>query len=155
MFTGDRSGEWLFRALHETGFADRPDSTHRDDGLQLRDAWISAIVRCAPPDNKPDPAERDRCLPWLAQELGLLPHVRVLVALGGFAWAGALALLRARGHLLRPRPTFAHGARVEIEATTLLGCYHPSQQNTFTGRLTRPMLRAVFELARARLDTLA
>ncbi len=151
MFTGDRSGDWLYRALHETGFANQPESVERGDGLALTDAWVTSMVKCAPPDNKPSTDERDNCSAWVDEELRLLSNVKVLVALGGFGWDGALSLLRARGHKRTPKPKFTHGAEVELGPYVLLGSYHPSQQNTFTKRLTRPMLRAVFERARARL----
>lgn len=142
MFTGDRSGEFLYAALHRTGFASQPSSTHRGDGLTLTGCWVTAAVRCAPPNNRPRPDERDRCLPWLQRELALLP-ARVLVALGSFAWD---ALLRALGPV-RPKPRFGHGAATEISGLALLGSYHPSQQNTFTGRLTPDMLDAVLTRA--------
>jgi uracil-DNA glycosylase family 4 len=146
VFTGDRSGDWLFAALHRTGFANQPRSVHRDDGLRLRDAWVTAAVRCAPPANKPLPAERDNCLPYAAEELALMPDVRVIVCLGGFAWDAGLRLL-APGS--RPRPRFGHGAEHRLpEGRLLLGCYHPSQQNTFTGRLTEEMIDSVLERAR-------
>ncbi len=149
MFTGDRSGEWLYAALHRAGFANRAASEHRDDGLRLRDAYITAVVRCAPPANKPTPAERDNCLPYLERELELLERARVLVALGSFAWDGALRAARALGaELPRPRPRFGHGAEAELGRWQLLGCFHPSQQNTFTGRLTVPMIDAAFARAR-------
>jgi uracil-DNA glycosylase len=149
MFTGDRSGEWLYAALHRAGYASRPASEHRDDGLRLDDAYITAVVRCAPPANRPTPEERDRCLPYLERELTLLGRCNTIVALGGFAWDGALRAARSLGaELPRPRPRFGHGAESEIGSWAMLGCYHPSQQNTFTGRLTEPMLDAV--LARAR-----
>jgi len=141
-FTGDRSGEFLFAALHRAGFANRPVSRHKDDGLTLNNAWISAAVRCAPPRNRPTPAERDACLPYAARELGLL-NAKVVVCLGAFAWDTAL-----RMYGVRPKPKFTHGSEHEEGAVTLLGCYHPSQQNTFTGVLTPAMLDAV--LARAR-----
>ena len=148
VFTGDRSGDWLFAALHRAGMANQPRSVHRDDGLTLSGCWVAAAVRCAPPANRPTPAERDTCLPYAVRELELLPRARVIVCLGGFAWDGALRILVARGDgLPRPRPRFGHGAEAAIGGLTLLGCYHPSQQNTFTGRLTEPMLDAV--LARA------
>jgi len=148
MFTGDRSGDWLYAALHRAGLASRPTSTARDDGLELRGAYVTAAVRCAPPANKPTVAERDRCRPFLDRELELLPNVRVLVALGSFGWDAALrALAAGGGEIPRPKPRFGHGAEVTIGGLTLLGCYHPSQQNTFTGRLTEAMLDAV--LARA------
>jgi uracil-DNA glycosylase family 4 len=144
MFTGDRSGDWLIAALHRAGFASQPRSVSRDDGLTLRDCWVTAVVRCAPPQNKPLPAERDNCLPFLIDELALLARVRVIVCLGAFAWDGALRALAAP----RGRPRFGHAAEYRLDRYVLLGCYHPSQQNTFTGRLTEPMLDAV--LARAR-----
>lgn len=147
IFTGDRSGDWLYRALHETGFANQAEARSRDDGLQLRDAWVTSMVKCAPPDNKPSTEERDACFEWTDQELTLLRKVRVLVALGGFGWDGALRLLRERGHQAARKPKFGHGAEVVLGPYTLLGSYHPSQQNTFTGRLTRPMLRGVFARA--------
>ncbi len=145
IFTGDRSGDWLFAALHRTGFANQPTSTSRDDGLRLRGCWITAAVRCAPPANRPTPGERDACLPWSLAELDLLGDVRVIVCLGGFAWDAALRLLALRGAApARPRPRFGHGA----VHGPLLGCYHPSQQNTFTGRLTAEMTDAVLRRAR-------
>jgi uracil-DNA glycosylase len=145
MFTGDRSGDWLYAALHRAGFANRPASERRDDGLRLDDAYVTAVVRCAPPENKPSPEERDSCLPYLERELALLERCRTIVALGAFAWDGSLRAIRALGgEVPRPRPSFGHGAEAEAGRWTLLGCYHPSQQNTFTGRLTEPMLDAVF-----------
>jgi uracil-DNA glycosylase family 4 len=149
IFTGDRSGDWLFGALHRAGFANQALSRSREDGLRLRDCWVTAAVRCAPPANKPTPAERDNCLPYLARELDLLRSVRVIVCLGSFAWAAALRTLAGTGvELPRPRPRFGHGDEAEVGDYTLLGCFHPSQQNTFTGRLTEPMLDAVFARAR-------
>ncbi len=149
VFTGDRSGEWLFGALHRAGLANQAESTDRDDGLRLDDAYVTAVVRCAPPDNRPTPAERDECIPWLIEELQLLDQAAVIVALGGFAWDGTLRTLAARGHPTpRPKPRFGHGAEVEIGPYVLLGSYHVSQQNTFTGRLTREMLDAIFARAR-------
>jgi uracil-DNA glycosylase family 4 len=145
IFTGDRSGDWLFAALYRAGFANQPQSRARDDGLELRGCFVTASVRCAPPANRPTAEERDNCLPYLVRELELLRALRALVCLGAFAWDAAL---RALGPRLRPRPRFAHGAEVEVAGRVLLGCYHPSQQNTFTGRLTEAMLDAV--LARAR-----
>jgi uracil-DNA glycosylase family 4 len=142
VFTGDRSGEWLYRALHRAGFANQPSSTARDDGLRLRDAWVTVCVRCAPPDNKPTPAERDACLPFLVEELTLLRRARVLVALGRFAWDGVLRALATDA-----RPAFSHGAEFSDGKYTLIGSYHPSQQNTFTRKLTEPMLDAVFARA--------
>jgi len=148
VFTGDRSGDWLFAALHRTGFANQPHSVRADDGLELRDAYIAAAVRCAPPDNKPLPDERDRCFPFLVRELDLLTRLTVIVVLGGFAYEAAWRVLAAGGHALpRPRPRFAHGLEVGVGSLTVLGCYHPSQQNTFTGRLTEPMLDAVLTRA--------
>jgi len=152
MFTGDRSGDFLFAALWRTGFANQPSSTRREDGLRLRDAWITAAVRCAPPLNRPTPAERDECLPWSVRELRLLANVQVILCLGAFAWDGALRLSGALADLPaplpRPRPRFGHGAEFQGKRYTLLGCYHPSQQNTFTGRLTEPMIDAVLGRAR-------
>jgi len=149
MFTGDRSGDWLYAALHRAGLANRPESTRREDGLRLRGAFVTAIVRCAPPANRPTPVERDNCLPYLARELALLERCQTIVALGAFAWDGALRALRRLGcEAPRPRPRFGHGAETNVGAWTLLGCYHPSQQNTFTGRLTESMLDAVFARAR-------
>ncbi len=149
MFTGDRSGDWLYAALHRAGFADRPQSVAAGDGLRLRGAWITAVVRCAPPANRPTPDERDECLPYLARELSLLDRCRTIVALGSFGWDGALRALRELGQEVpRPRPKFSHGAEAAIGEWLMLGSYHPSQQNTFTGRLTEAMLDDV--LARAR-----
>jgi uracil-DNA glycosylase family 4 len=149
MFTGDRSGDWLYAALHRAGYANQPHSVAPDDGLRLHDAYLTAVARCAPPANRPTPVERDNCLPYLVRELELLERCRTVVALGGFAWDGALRALRELGHELpRPRPRFGHGAEAEIGGWKLLGCYHPSQQNTFTRRLTEPMLDEVFARAR-------
>ncbi len=148
MFTGDRSGEWLFAALHRAGLASRPQSQDRADGLRLRGAYVTAVVRCAPPANRPTPGERDTCLPYLVEELALLAEVRVLVALGAFAWQGALRGTSGLGHPLpSPRPRFGHRAEAEIGPFALLGSYHPSQQNTFTGKLTAAMLDDVFARA--------
>jgi uracil-DNA glycosylase family 4 len=147
IFTGDRSGDFLFAGLWRTGFANQPTSVSRDDGLRLSGAWISAAVRCAPPGNRPTSEERDHCLPWSARELELLTDVRVVLCLGAFAWDAALRLRGAAGGRV-PKPRFAHGAEDIGQPFSLLGCFHPSQQNTFTGRLTEPMLDAV--LARAR-----
>jgi uracil-DNA glycosylase family 4 len=149
VFTGDRSGDWLFAALHRAGLANQPTSRDCDDGLELRGAYVSAAVRCAPPDNAPTPEERDRCSPYLVRELAALDRVTVVVVLGGFAYAALWRILDTAGvDLPRPRPRFAHGLEVPTARATILGCYHPSQQNTFTGRLTEAMLDAV--LARAR-----
>ena len=147
IFTGDRSGDWLFRALHHAGFANQPTSTHRGDGLELRDCWVTAAVRCAPPANRPTPQERDDCLPWLAAELRELKRARVIVALGSFAWDASLRTLRDLGHVVKPRPRFGHGARATVGPYVVLGSYHPSQQNTFTGKLTEQMLEEVFTTA--------
>jgi uracil-DNA glycosylase family 4 len=148
VFTGDRSGDWLFAALHRAGFANQPTSVHPGDGLRLRGAYVTAVVKSAPPANKPAPSERDNCLPYLVRELELLERARVLMALGRFAWDGALTALRRAGfEVPRPKPVFGHGAEVQIGRFTLLGCFHPSQQNTFTGKLTEDMIDAV--LARA------
>ena len=149
IFTGDRSGDWLFASMWRTGFANQPESISRDDGLELHGCYVTAAVRCAPPANRPTPAERDNCLPYLVRELELLLHVRVIVCLGLFAWDAALRALAARGIAApRPRPRFGHGARVSVGGYELLGCYHPSQQNTFTGRLTEGMMDKVFYKAK-------
>ncbi len=143
VFTGDRSGDFLFAALHRTGFANQPTSVRADDGLKLRDAWITAAVRCAPPANKPTPAERDACLPYAVRELELLGGVKVVVCLGAFAWAAALRLLAQRGAAIpKPMPRFGHRAEFDPGdgRPVLLGSFHPSQQNTFTGKLTPAML---------------
>jgi uracil-DNA glycosylase family 4 len=149
VFTGDRSGDWLFGSLHRTGFANQPVSVSANDGLELRGAYVAAAVRCAPPENKPTPAERNRCLPYLARELSLLESVRVVVALGGFAYdALARVLASMSSPLPAPRPRFAHGVVVPTARAAVVGCYHPSQQNTFTGRVTAAMLDDVFTRAR-------
>jgi uracil-DNA glycosylase family 4 len=154
VFTGDRSGDWLYAALHRAGYANQPASTGKRDGLALADAYVACIVRCAPPDNKPTPAERDRCLPYFERELALLPRVRAIVALGAFAWDGVLRAAAGLGHVVpRPRPVFTHGATATVGPWQLFGSYHVSQQNTFTGRLTEPMLDAVFAAARAAART--
>jgi uracil-DNA glycosylase family 4 len=154
VFTGDRSGDWLFGALHRAGLANQPTSVARDDGLELRGCYVAAAVRCAPPANRPTPEERDRCLPYLERELTLLGDARVLVALGQFAYDALARVLAALGSPFPvPRPRFGHAREVSTERFTVVGCYHPSQQNTFTGRLTADMLDAVFvraaELGRA------
>lgn len=150
MFTGDRSGDWLFRALHRAGFANQATSTHRGDGLELQHVLISAAVRCAPPANKPTPDERENCASWLDAELGLLENVRVVVALGNLAYTQTLKILGARGvPIPRPRPPFGHDRAVRLtEDLTVLTSYHPSQQNTFTGKLTEEMFDAVWNRAR-------
>ena len=148
VFTGDRSGDWLFGALHRGGFANQAASTEVGDGLALTDCYVSCVVRCAPPGNRPDPEERDACLPFLVRELEALP-VRSILALGGFAWDGVLRAARALGHDAKPKPGFAHGAQVALGPWQLFGSYHVSQQNTFTGRLTEPMLDAVVSRARS------
>ncbi len=148
IFTGDRSGDWLFRAMHRAGFASQPESTHRDDGLQLIDAYITASVRCAPPQNRPSTEERHACAPYLERELRLLDRSKVVLALGGIAMETVAALSG-----LRPRPKFGHGEEAGLpDGRVLLASYHPSQQNTFTGRLTEPMLDAVFGRARAIIE---
>lgn len=145
MFTGDRSGDWLYASMYRTGLANQPTSVHRGDGLQLAGAWIAAPVRCAPPANKPTTEERDTCFPYLVRELGLLPEVRVFVALGGFAWEAGLRVAAAIGEPVpRPKARFGHGAEVVLGRYTMVGSYHVSQQNTFTGRLTEQMLDSVF-----------
>ncbi|GEP36060.1 uracil-DNA glycosylase [Nocardioides szechwanensis] len=146
LFTGDRSGDWLFASLYRVGLANQPTSTHADDGLELRDTRIVAAVRCAPPQNKPTTQERDNCAPWLDVELRLVaPSLRTVVALGTIGWDAALRAFRGAGwEVPRPKPKFGHGAEATIVTPygelLLLGCYHPSQQNTFTGKLTEPML---------------
>jgi uracil-DNA glycosylase family 4 len=148
IFTGDRSGDWLYASLHRTGFANQPTSVSRDDGLRLRSAYVTAVVRCAPPANRPTPEERDTCLPYLERELTLLTRCRTIVALGAFAWDGSLRALRELGvEIPRPKPKFGHGVEARVGEWTLVGCYHPSQQNTFTGTLTESMLDAVFARA--------
>jgi len=150
MFTGDRSGDWLYAALHRAGLASQPTSVGRDDGLRLTGAYVTAAVRCAPPANKPTVAERDACRHFLDRELALLPDVRVLVALGSFGWDAVLRALADGGHAIpKPKPQFGHGAEAAIGDRILIGSYHPSQQNTFTGRLTEAMLDEVLARARA------
>jgi uracil-DNA glycosylase len=149
VFTGDRSGDTLFAALHRAGYANRAESRRRGDGLRLTDAYVAAVVRCPPPGNRPAPGERDNCLPYLVRELRLLRRARVLLALGSYAWDGILlALRRLDVATPRPKPRFHHGAEAQLQRYTLLGCFHPSQQNVFTGKLTPAMIDAV--LARAR-----
>ncbi|HSI93165.1 MAG TPA: uracil-DNA glycosylase [Jiangellaceae bacterium] len=149
IFTGDRSGDWLFAALYRAGLASRPTSVHAGDGLRLVGTRVVAAVRCAPPANKPAPAERDACSHWLDREVGLvLDTVRAVVALGSYAWDAALGTLARNGLTVpRPRPRFGHGAETDIGGVSLLGCYHPSQQNTFTGKLTESMLDDVLRRA--------
>jgi uracil-DNA glycosylase family 4 len=152
VFTGDRSGDWLFASLHRVGLAAQPTSDHAGDGQRLIDTRMVAAVRCAPPDNKPTTVERDTCAPWMDVEVALVaPHVRVVVALGSYGWDAALRSFRANGYAVpRPKPRFGHGATATIgDHITLLGCYHPSQQNTFTGRLTEEMLDDVLGRAAA------
>ena len=155
MFTGDRSGDWLYGALHGAGFASQPNSVHRDDGLKLKDCYITAAVRCAPPDNKPSRAEFERCRPYLIQELKLFKNVRVVIALGKIAFDSFLAAYQSIGGIVpKPRPKFGHGASVVLADGLCVICsYHPSQQNTFTGKLTEPMFHRVFEQARAALSS--
>ena len=140
IFTGDRSGDVLYAALFRAGLANQPTSVSAADGLRLRDTYVAAAVRCAPPDNRPRPDERDHCLPYLVRELRLLREARVIVALGGFAWDGALRALAFLGHGTQPRPKFSHGAEARVGPYLLVGCYHPSQRNTFTGRLTPALI---------------
>jgi uracil-DNA glycosylase family 4 len=149
VFTGDRSGDFLYASLFRTGFANQPTSVSATDGLELRDLYITAAVRCAPPANKPTPEERDTCLPYLVRELDVLSHVGVIVVLGAFAYdAIARVLARAGSPLPIPRPKFTHGVEVPTARGVVLGCFHPSQQNTFTGKLTEPMIDDVFLRAR-------
>jgi uracil-DNA glycosylase family 4 len=151
VFTGDRSGDWLFRAMHRAGLANQPESVSIDDGLELADAWVTAAVKCAPPANKPLPDERDACAPFLEREFAALPNAAVVVCLGQFGYQAACAHFG-----VRPRPKFGHGVEVPIDGGPTLVCsFHPSQQNTFTKRLTEPMLDAVFAraVALSRSDT--
>ena len=148
IFTGDRSGDWLFASLYRCGFANQPLSVHRGDGLRLDGAYIAAAVRCAPPANKPTPEERDNCLGYLVRELELLTELTVVVALGSFAWDAVLRATAPGSTRRSSRRRFGHGAEAELDGMTLLGSYHPSQQNTFTGKLTEQMLDAVFVRAR-------
>jgi uracil-DNA glycosylase len=148
IFTGDRSGDFLFAALHRTGFANQPTSEHRDDGLRLSGMYVAAVNRCAPPGNRPTPEERDTCLPYLARELAAIRDVRVILTLGSFAWDGALRALAAQRRTARPKPRFGHAVEAAVGPVVLLGCFHPSQQNTFTGKLTPAMLEGVLRRAR-------
>jgi uracil-DNA glycosylase family 4 len=148
IFTGDRSGDFLFASMHRTGLANQPTSMSRDDGLALRGAYVAAVNRCAPPGNRPTPEERDRCLPYLGREIEALPQLRSIVALGSFAWDGVVRALGALGHPRpSPRPRFGHGAEATIGGYRMLGCFHPSQQNTFTGKLTPAMIDDVLRAA--------
>ena len=167
-FTGDESGRWLYRALWRAGFANQPDSERKGDGLELRDCFVTAAVRCAPPDNRPTTEERDNCRPWLEAEIDRLPRIAVVVALGGFAFDNALRVWRSRGYSApRPKPAFGHGREVrlvhsgtgsadsgapQLRALVLLASYHPSQQNTFTGVLTESMLDEIFARAGELID---
>ncbi|WP_232055890.1 uracil-DNA glycosylase [Tuwongella immobilis] len=144
VFTGDRSGDWLYGSLHRAGLANQPHATGRDDGLQLTDVYVSVCVRCVPPGNQPTPQERQTCLPFLEQELALLPNIRVIVCLGSFAWDSAIRLLKSR-YPVAKKPTFAHLAEAIVGPFRLVGSYHPSQQNTFTGKLTEAMQDAVWD----------
>ena len=149
VFTGDRSGDFLYASLFRTGFANQPTSVSADDGLELHDLYVTAAVRCAPPANKPTPEERDTCLPYLVRELDLLHEVRVIVVLGAFAYDAVTKVLAAAGSPLPiPRPKFSHGVEVPTARALVLGCFHPSQQNTFTGKLTERMIDDVFLRAR-------
>lgn len=149
IFTGDRSGDFLFESMHRTGLANQPTSEARGDGLELRRAYVTAVNRCAPPANKPTPDERDRCLPFLVREIEALQRLRVIVALGAYAWDGCLRALAAMGLSTKPKPRFGHGALASVGGYTLLGCFHPSQQNTFTGTLTTAMIDEVLARAEA------
>jgi uracil-DNA glycosylase len=148
IFTGDRSGDFLFDAVYRCGLSNQPTSVSKDDGLELRGLYVAAVNRCCPPGNRPTPEERDNCLPYLVREIALLERLKVLVALGSFAWDGALRALQRLGHPgLRPRPRFGHGTEVRVGPCVLIGTFHPSQQNTFTGKLTSDMLEAVLRRA--------
>ncbi|MFN0018988.1 MAG: uracil-DNA glycosylase [Pirellulaceae bacterium] len=154
VFTGDRSGDWLFRALHKAGFANQPTSVHRNDGLKLKDALITAACRCAPPGNKPLPEELANCRPFLLRELELLTNLRVILGLGKIGFDTAFDALRSLGKTdLKSRPKFAHGAEVQVnDSLALIGTFHPSQQNTFTGKLTEPMFDSIFARIRVLID---
>ncbi len=148
IFTGDRSGDFLFASLHRCGLANQATSVARGDGLALSDVYVTAVNRCAPPGNKPTPEERDRCLPYLARELAALEGLRAVVALGAYAWDGALRAIRATGATIpSPKPRFGHATEAAVGPYLLVGCFHPSQQNTFTGKLTPDMLDAVLRRA--------
>ena len=146
-FTGDRSGDFLFAGLYATGFANQPTSIERGDGLRLNGLYVAAVNRCAPPANRPTPEERDNCLPYLAEEMAALDQLRVIVCLGAYAWDGALRALAQLGHVRRPRPAFGHAREASVPPYQLLGSFHPSQQNVFTGRLTATMFDAVIRRA--------
>jgi uracil-DNA glycosylase family 4 len=149
MFTGDESGNWLFRALHHAGFANQPESVHREDGLRLKGCYITATLRCAPPQNKPTTAERSACRPFLLQELSLLKHVRVVVGLGKIGFEAALKAYADAGRItISRKPRFGHEATYVFDGLTFISSYHPSQQNTFTGKLTRPMFDKIFRMAK-------
>lgn len=148
MFTGDRSGDFLYASMNRAALASQPTSVARDDGLSVIDVYVTAVVRCCPPANRPTPSERDRCLPFLAREVAALEAASVIVALGAFAWDGALRALASLGHASVPRPPFGHGAEARVGRYALVGSFHPSQQNTFTRRLTTGMLDAVMERAK-------
>jgi len=154
MFTGDRSGDWLYGALHAAGFANQPESKHRDDGLRLNDCYITAAVHCAPPENKPTLIEFKRCRPYLIQELKLFRRLRVVIVLGKIAFDSFLAAYQANGGILsKPRPKFGHGATTVLpNGVRLISSYHPSQQNTFTGKLTKAMFQSIFDEARDALE---
>jgi len=147
VFTGDRSGEWLFRALYDAGFANQPETLSKGDGLKLTGAYVSLVVRCVPPKNKPTPQERDQCLSYLDDELRILKHVKVILILGFFALDGILRIFMNRGIKISPKPKFAHGLERKFGPYTLLCSFHPSQQNTFTGKLTKPMFAKIFKRA--------
>jgi len=147
VFTGDRSGDFLYASMYRNGLANQPTSTARDDGLVLHNAYVTAAVRCAPPANKPTIEERDACAPFFAEELALLAEASVFVVLGAFAFEALWRFLGGQIPLVKPRPKFQHGLEVMTERGTILGCFHPSQQNTFTGKLTEPMIDAVFARA--------
>ena len=149
IFTGDRSGDWLYRAMHRAGYANQSTSVAADDGLKLTDAYVAAVVRCAPPGNRPTPEERDNCIEYLERELRLLRELSVAVALGSFAWDGFLRAAATLGHQTKPKPRFGHAVEATVGRWTMIGSYHPSQQNTFTGVLTEAMLDAVFARARS------
>lgn len=153
MFTGDNSGNWLYRALHKAGFANQAEATHRNDGLRLNDCYITAALRCAPPLNKPTPKEIANCTPFLLREIELLKHVRIVVGLGRIGFEAALNVYRKRGIIaFTSKPAFAHGAVHSFNDVTFIASFHPSQQNTFTGKLTEPMFDTIFTLARTHLD---